>query len=460
MTGSPRTTLAHAVRVAAAAAAVIAVLYLAVVAVFDAVVVHRLVAQVDGRLTDRLRDAVREQAQEPGVLQPAPVVPPAAHGDTDVDAAPVFVWRVDALGTVTGAQSGAPALVSGAWPRDGAPTTAGLGASEFRLAASRSGSGWLVAGASLAEERHLQGTLYAGEAVAGPIVVLAMFLGSLVIGLKASSPVEQARRRQLEFTADASHELRTPLTVIEAEVDLALRTSRGAASYRSTIERVGGESRRLLRIVEDLLWLARFDSTPPPPAREPVDLATIADACLARFAPLAAARRVSLVAERRGDGVAWVNAPPEWVDRLAGVLVDNACRYASDGGVARVRVETRGSRVALVVEDDGPGIPPEERPLLFDRFHRASDTAGGTGLGLAIADSIVRSTGGRWQVGDSELGGARFDVSWRSHGRDRGAAAGRDPDALGHVGRAPNGAAAPAGSMSGGGVSRREADRS
>lgn len=447
MTRPNRTALAHAVRVAAAAAAVIAVLYLAVVAVFDAVVVHRLVAQVDGRLADRLRDAAHEQAAEPGVLRPAPTVPPAGRGDTDVDAAPVFLWRVDAAGKVTGTESGAPALPAGAWPRGGAPTTARLGSSEFRLDAVQSGGGWWVAGASLAEQRHVQGTLYAGEAVAGPIVVLAMFLGSVVIGLKASAPVEQARRRQLEFTADASHELRTPLSVIEAEVDLSLRTPRQASSYRATIERVGDESRRLLRIVEDLLWLARFDSTPPPPAREPVDLATIAEACLVRFGPVAGARGVSLVAERRGEGVAWVNAPPEWVDRLAGVLVDNACRYAPVGGSARVRVETRGARVALVVEDDGPGIPSEQLPLLFDRFHRATDTGGGTGLGLAIADSIVRSTGGRWQVGDSELGGARFEVSWRTHGRDRGAGSRPEPATL-------------AGSGAGGGVSRRDADPS
>jgi two-component system OmpR family sensor kinase len=201
--------------------------------------------------------------------------------------------------------------------------------------------------------------------------------------------------------------------------------------------------------VEDLLWLARFDSTPPPPAREPVDLATIAEACTTRFVPVAAARHISVGLEQRGDGPAWVSAPPDWVDRLAGVLVDNACRYAPDGGRVRVVVERRGQRVALVVEDSGPGIAPEERPRLFDRFHRASETPGGTGLGLAIADSIVHSTGGRWLVGESELGGALFEVSWRAQGRDRAGSAGARRADAATVDAVPTHAVVPAGAAHG-----------
>jgi signal transduction histidine kinase len=134
-----------------------------------------------------------------------------------------------------------------------------------------------------------------------------------------------------------------------------------------------------------------------------------------------------------------ISAPPEWIDRLAGVLVDNACRYAGPDGQVRIQVRFLGNRASLIVEDSGPGIPEADRPRLFDRFHRATEpgpaaasrssaaasrhsaapgsaVAGhgsGAGLGLAIGDSIVRSTGGRWHVGDSPLGGALFSVSWR-----------------------------------------------
>jgi signal transduction histidine kinase len=96
------------------------------------------------------------------------------------------------------------------------------------------------------------------------------------------------------------------------------------------------------------------------------------------------------------------------------VLVDNACKYAGQSGSVRIEVGRIGSRVVLAVEDSGPGIPVEARAHLFDRFRRGTDLPGGHGLGLAIADSVVRSTGGRWRVDDAgpRLGGARMEVSW------------------------------------------------
>ena len=125
-----------------------------------------------------------------------------------------------------------------------------------------------------------------------------------------------------------------------------------------------------------------------------------------------------------------ISAPPEWIDRLAGVLVDNACRYAGPDGTVRIEVRAHGSRVSLTVEDSGPGISEAERPQLFDRFHRATEHGSGAGLGLAIGDSIVRSTGGRWHVGDSPLGGALMSVSWRHAQPARiTALAGRSPQA-------------------------------
>jgi signal transduction histidine kinase len=107
-----------------------------------------------------------------------------------------------------------------------------------------------------------------------------------------------------------------------------------------------------------------------------------------------------------------VSAPPDWLDRLLGVLLDNACKYSPEGGNVRVTVRTDGSRIALTVDDSGPGIPEAERSRVFDRFRRANDTGTGAGLGLAIADEIVRATNGRWALGDAPTGGARMSVSW------------------------------------------------
>jgi signal transduction histidine kinase len=290
--------------------------------------------------------------------------------------------------------------------------SARLGGRDFELEAALVGATWIVVGQSLAATNHIGSDLIALEAIAGPVLLLAVFGGTMVIGVKAAGPVELSRRRQLEFTADASHELRTPLSVIEAEVSLGLRGRRSVDEYRDTMGRVRRETLRLRHIVDDLLWLSRFDAEPPPPGDEPVDLAAIATSCVDRFEGIAQQRGISLSVRTQGQGQPWINAPPEWVDRLTAVLVDNACRYAGEGGVVVIKIEAEGNRVRLAVEDDGPGIAAEERGALFDRFHRATDESNGAGLGLAIGDAVVRATGGEWHVGTAALGGARMEVCW------------------------------------------------
>jgi signal transduction histidine kinase len=400
-----------AAKVAAGATAVIAVIYILGVIVLNAVISTHLTEQNDDHLTGRLAAArsnpavLSQRVTHPGVTD--------ADADLDGDGAPAFLWALTAGGSVSAHSPGAPALPAGL-PRTyaspgGLATTVTLGpAGPYRLDAARDGGGWLVAGQSLAGDAHTERLLLYGELAAGPFLLLAMFGGSLVVGLRSLAPVEQSRRRQLEFTADASHELRTPLSVIRAEADVALSSPREAAEYRDALTRIKGESQRLRQLVDDMLWLARFDSTPPPPGDEPVDLVTLAQACADRFRAVGPA-----ITTDTGTGPALISAPPEWIDRLAGVLVDNACRYAGAGGQVRIQVRAQGNRVSLTVEDSGPGIPEAARARLFDRFHRANERGPGAGLGLAIGDSIVRSTGGRWHIGDSPLGGALMSVSWR-----------------------------------------------
>ena len=283
-----------------------------------------------------------------------------------------------------------PASVLRTLPAPGRPVTADLGhARSYRLLTARNPAGELVAGLSQAANAHTLHLLRDGEFVVGPVLLLAMFGGSLIVGMRALAPVEQARRRQLEFTADASHELRTPLSVLRAEVDVALSARRPAAAYRDSLIRVRSEGERLSRLVDDLLWLARFDSS----RRRP-------ETSRSTWRPWRpAARTGSARSARRsradtGGGPALISAPPEWIDRLMGVLMDNACRYAGPDGQVRISVRAEGGRLALAVEDSGPGVPEEQRPRLFDRFQRAEHTGSGAGLGLAIGDSIVRSTGG------------------------------------------------------------------
>jgi signal transduction histidine kinase len=269
----------------------------------------------------------------------------------------------------------------------------------------------VVIGETMASVSAAQANVIGAEAILGPVLLACVFVGAVAIGRRVAYPVERARQRQMEFTADASHELRTPLSVIEAQAQLALSRDRDQSWNRAAFERVQGESDRMRRLVEDLLWLARFDATRDRQSAEPVDVVTMVQQAVARFMPISEARRITLRVAAPADP-AIVTAPTEWLDRLIGVLLDNACKYTPEGGQIDVSVSLERSRLRLQVQDSGPGIPLAERRLIFDRFHRATDQRGGAGLGLAMANSIVQATGGRWEISDSILRGASMSVTW------------------------------------------------
>ena len=394
----------HAVRVAAVATLIVMVAYVVTAVVVNLVVTNHLVSTADARLSDRLTDAQNGALTLSGSTSDAE--------SEDVDDAPLFLWAVAADGVATPLTPSAPTLPVRHWGTG--PVTLNIGASSFRLDTLRARGTVLVAGQSMAGTSNVQSTLLGAELVFGAILAVATFAGATIVGLRASAPSELVRRRQAEFTADASHELRTPISVIEAEVELALDRPRDPAAYRDVLERVSHESARLRGIVEDLLWLARADNqATPDDLADVVDVADVAAACVQRFGAPATTRRVALTAQRVGGGPFTVQASADLIDRLAGVLIDNACKFAGEGGRVEVSVRSAGGRVELHVDDSGPGIPEDQRDAVFDRFHRATAAEAGTGLGLAIADSVVRSTQGNWEIAVSELGGARMGVSWR-----------------------------------------------
>jgi len=396
---------AHAAKVALGATAIVGAVAVVLALAANMVIVHHLDQSIDSRLSVRLVDASR------GAVNPLATVT-SSHEGGDLDDAPSFVWLVHRDGASTALVAGAPALPTRRWTSD--PVELTMAGSPFRLDAVTAPDGWLVAGESVLKVSQVRDELLIAEAVLGALLLLVTFAGSFVVGLRASAPIEQVRRRQAEFTADASHELRTPLSVIEAEVDLALSRERDAAGYQDTLQRVSSESGRLRSIVEDLLWLARADGRPQEPQADQVtDVAAVGQACLSRFRAVADAASITLTDRIDHRSPLPIRADADSVDRLVSVLLDNACRYAGAGGSVDVGVVLHGGRVVLTVDDSGPGIPEDHRDLVFDRFHRADDTPGGTGLGLAIADVVVRNSGGTWSVGTAPAGGARMEVSWR-----------------------------------------------
>lgn len=276
--------------------------------------------------------------------------------------------------------------------------------------AIRNGSPWVVqVVADITAEAHTLERLLTVLIIGGlAAVALAGAAGFFYAG-RALVPIRESLRRQREFAADASHELRTPLAVIRASVEhLRRHPKRSVESVGSALEDIEAEVGRLTRLVDDLLLLARADSGAIELERQSLDLADVAADALPPLSQLAGERNVSLVldplpAPAVGDAGR--------LRQVVGILVDNAVRHSPAEGRVTVRTRTDGGTVELIVEDDGPGIPPEDLPRIFERFWRAPGAPpGGTGLGLAIARWIVERHGGSISVEPRAPSGARFTV--------------------------------------------------
>ena len=393
----------HALRIALITTAVVAGLTVALCVAIDVIVAQSLRASATTRLTGELT----QLSQRPGG-------PNLEEPDLDD---PVLVWRVNSAGMIVGSTPGAPALPRAAFGAT-SPSETRIASADVLVAGVGIPGGRLIGAVSLGNESKAITALAITEAVVGPVLLVLVFAGSFVVGRQTAGPIERARRRQLEFTADASHELRTPLAVIEAETSLALANPGSDDVETATLRRVADESRRMRTIVEDLLWLARFDALPPDPVTEPVDLTTAAEVGAQRFMPIAEHAQLHL--ENRCDGtvLALVDAPADWIDRLIGVLLDNACRYTPAGGTVTIAAARERDHVRLTVSDTGPGIPLERRARIFERFRRGTSEGDGAGLGLAIGNAIVEATRGRWHIAEVPGGGTSVGVVW-PHSRTR-----------------------------------------
>ncbi|MGH9033385.1 MAG: HAMP domain-containing sensor histidine kinase, partial [Acidimicrobiia bacterium] len=220
--------------------------------------------------------------------------------------------------------------------------------------------------------------------------------------------LEGTYRSQQQFLSDASHELRTPLTVARGQLEL-LADELGDASSRRALGTATDEIDRMGRIVEDLLLLARLDEGLPL-GREQVEVELVLREALLRGTQGAPR-------EARVDTEPGVTALADH-DRLLQVvtnLVTNAVQHADADATLTLSAGRAGERVVLRVADSGPGIPPEDLPHIFERFHRGepADTGapGGTGLGLAIVASLVRAMDGDIDVQSVPGQGTAFTVS-------------------------------------------------
>jgi two-component system OmpR family sensor kinase len=221
----------------------------------------------------------------------------------------------------------------------------------------------------------------------------------------------EAFAAQRAFVADASHELRTPLTVIRGQLEVLAAQANPSGDEVRRVERLlQAEVARINRLVDDLLLLAKTEQ-PEFLRIEPIDLPAFVEE-LWDASTLLAERRFQLDPVAPGT----LTADPDRLAQALRNLLTNAIEHTTpERGLVLMQVQHAGNdRIRFVVEDDGPGIPLDQRERVFDRFHRtdsARDRAsGGTGLGLAIVDAIVKAHGGRVRAGQSREGGARIEL--------------------------------------------------
>ncbi len=400
----------HTVRIAAITTLLVMLSYVIAAIVVNLIVTKHLVANVDTRLLDRIEDT-RQQASRTPTIGPG--------NDRDIDDAPSFLWSISPGGAVTVLTPGAPPLPT--------PANGTASRSPFMLAVPHSDSMRDTSTAQpLSRVRAWRIRRTSSRPCSSPRSSLARFLQLQSSQGRCSSACGQPPHRN----SFAGGRRNSPWTR-PTNCARRFQSSRPRSGWRSIIRAtqmcIAKSCNELAARVHVFATSSKIFSGWPGPTTSPATTVSTSPLMWPKWRKRA--RSDSLPSPRRKASCCkpdvWVQGRSsfrprgELVDRLAGVLIDNACKFAGQGGRVEVSVRISGNRIVLRVDDSGPGIPEDQRDAVFDRFHRATDSVVGTGLGLAIADSVIRSTEGTWDIGVAELGGARMEASWRRAGPRR-----------------------------------------
>jgi heavy metal sensor kinase len=223
--------------------------------------------------------------------------------------------------------------------------------------------------------------------------------------------LEAAFHRITEFTADASHELRTPVAVIQTTAELMQTRPRTVAEHVAAWANVYAETERTTLLIGDLLLLARSDAGKNDLELCPIDLAETASQAVAEMHVMADVKGLNLTID--GSNQCPIIGDADALRRAICILLDNAIKFTPAPGDVRISV-ANGTQAIVKVSDTGPGIAPEDIPLIFERFYRAAKDrnrkTGGAGLGLSIAHWIVARHGGQIQVESAVGQGSVFSM--------------------------------------------------
>jgi heavy metal sensor kinase len=226
------------------------------------------------------------------------------------------------------------------------------------------------------------------------------------------SRLDRSFETMRRFVADASHELRTPIAVIRGEADVALDHDRGPAEYKESLAVIQDEARRLTRLIDDLLNLARADAGHVNLHVEEFYVNDLLAECCRSIQAKAGAKKIDLEC-RCPEDVAY-RGDQELIRRLVLNLLENAIRYTPEGGRVQLSLEDSARELRIQVADTGIGIPPETATHVFERFYRGDQARsrqnGGFGLGLSIVKWIAESHNGSVELSSEPGLGTTFTV--------------------------------------------------
>ena len=270
----------------------------------------------------------------------------------------------------------------------------------------------VVSAAVLVEIEDQYPSVFVGFAAAALLSLCLVALGGWRLARRSLDPVDRAMNEMRRFTADAAHELRTPLAVVRGHADVARQRKRTEGEYDEVLSAISREAARLGDIVERMLLLARADAGDWPTAKESLFLDDVVLDVGNAGRALGAARGVRIEV---GDlDEAPVKGDPALLRQMLMAIVDNAVKFSPDAGTVRLALRRDGAVCRISVDDEGPGIPEDALPHVFERFFRADAARTrqqGAGLGLSIASWIAQLHGAELSVERRPEGGTRAMVT-------------------------------------------------
>lgn len=245
------------------------------------------------------------------------------------------------------------------------------------------------------------------------ICIILSLIASYLLSKMTLKPIISSWKKQTEFVQNASHELRTPLTIIQAKQELLLEEPQSKIIDKAEdISTVLGETRRLSKLVKDLMALARADSNKMEIKKEKTDIDYLVKQVSEPFAEIAKSQNKNFELDLKYKKE--INIDRNKIHQLLVILLDNAIKYTSKGEMIKITTEERDGKLALDVLDTGIGVSDQGLKHIFDRFYREdkarSRETGGSGLGLSIAHLIVDGHGGTIKAEHNNPKGTKFEI--------------------------------------------------